>query len=460
MEISETIKKQIKTHDIDKLNLIIKDIIDHVGKDNILVYSTDDWALLNKTYDKEEIRDALVIAITQHKIGFPFEVITMEDVNRCFRRLLSHNIEQVIQIPEAKEVEVDGDLRKRKVIEKYDDFKYTYEDTGICIINSHHTHNDVSDYFHQKARHRCGTWSRPSTLDAWETGEGLRSALGALWRMGNDHIDRKKLKSVLRLSTYIAAQFKPLAAKALYQGYGANKIIDISCGWGDRLAGFYTTNTATEYYGFDPNPVTFENYKKQCLAYEKILGNPNPEIIEDGRVFRVEGIKKVIIQNLPAEDANYELIPDDIDFVFSSPPYFATEKYGAGGDDEDNQSWKRYGEYENWRENFLFNVMDKCWAKMKQGKMCINIVDVIVKGERCRICDEMVDYMKTKSDCTFDGQIGLKLNLRPNTRNDEVEASDINVVPFIEPMWVFNKAFDERCILQYNKPQDIEDLFE
>ena len=39
-----------------------------------------------------------------------------------------------------------------------------------------------------------------------------------------------------RLGTYIATQFKPVVAKAIYQMTNAKRVLDTSCGWGDRLA--------------------------------------------------------------------------------------------------------------------------------------------------------------------------------------------------------------------------------
>ena len=54
--------------------------------------------------------------------------------------------------------------------------------------------------------------------------------------------------SAFRLGTYIATQFKPVVAKTIYDMTKANTVLDTSCGWGDRLAGFFSSN-ATEYYG-------------------------------------------------------------------------------------------------------------------------------------------------------------------------------------------------------------------
>ena len=47
--------------------------------------------------------------------------------------------------------------------------------------------------------------------------------------------------SAFRLGTYIATQFKPVVAKAIYDMTNAKTVLDTSCGWGDRLAGFFAS---------------------------------------------------------------------------------------------------------------------------------------------------------------------------------------------------------------------------
>jgi len=460
MIVDEVILKQLKCKDLSILEPIVKEMGEHIV-DGMLSYNEEQWFELNTRYDKETLRDALTITIPHYKVDFPFEIITESDVKKSFEGLKNLKLEEHIIVPEVQTFEVKGVIKKKKVIEKFNDYKYSYENQGVCVIKGNPRYNDVSDYFQSKNRHQCGTWSLPSTYEAWTTGKGLRTNLGAMWRMGTNKVTRSLLKQSIRLGTYIATQFKPSIAKLLYDAYKTEKIIDISCGWGDRLAGFYTSD-AKEYYGFDPNPATFQVYKEQCIYYEKLLGNKNPEIGDYGDYFIIKGIKKVIIQNRPAEDADFDLIPNDIDFVFSSPPYFSLEAYGKGVSGEENQSWCRYKEYDDWEKGFFHPVLTRCWDKLDQerGIMAINIVDVIIKNQRHYICERMIEYMENDTDAEYAGQIGMKMNLRPNTRNDDVSFDQTNKIPFIEPIWVFKKALDNRDILCYNKCEDIGDLFE
>ena len=132
----------------------------------------------------------------------------------------------------------------------------------------------------------------------------------------------------------------------------------MSMGWGDRLAGFYASK-ATSYVGCDPNPQTFEVYKKQCMAYEEMLGCLRPEIsenINDGW-WKCVGKKSVLMYNKPAEDIDWSEQKETMDCVFTSPPYFSTELYNKGGEKEEDQSWSRYSEYNNWKEKFYLPML-------------------------------------------------------------------------------------------------------
>ena len=69
--------------------------------------------------------------------------------------------------------------------------------------------------------------------------------------------------------------------------------------WCEKKSGFYINSNAEEYYECidDPNPNTFQRYKKQCIEYEKILTGNEPwwcMYFEDDK-FISEGTKKVVI---------------------------------------------------------------------------------------------------------------------------------------------------------------------
>jgi site-specific DNA-adenine methylase len=59
-----------------------------------------------------------------------------------------------------------------------------------------------------------------------------------------------------------------------------------------------------------------------------------------------------------------EVEDDSIDFCFTSPPYFDTERYS----NEPTQSYKKNPSYEDWRDSFLHVMLEKIMRCMKSGR--------------------------------------------------------------------------------------------
>jgi hypothetical protein len=233
-------------------------------------------------------------------------------------------------------------------------------------------------------------------------------------------------------------------------------------GWGDRLAGFYTSS-GTLYVGTDPNPSVFAVYKEQCIHYEKMLSGCQPKIElfqkqVNGHVYDAfkcvgESGKTVIAYNAPVEDILDVIKQYKFDCIFTSPPYFCTELYDEGGDDW-KQSWRRYPEYNNWLEKFYKPTLTACYDSLSDdGVMMINIMDPCVNGKRYNTCDQMVDHMLSIG-ASFDGQIGMRIKQRPKKLDSKLLNKHLTNT-FIENIWCFSKnKFD----ISY-KPATLESLF-
>jgi hypothetical protein len=251
-----------------------------------------------------------------------------------------------------------------------------------------------------------------------------------------------------RVGAYFAGQFKPSVAKAFYDFTKPKKVLDTSSGWGDRMAGFFTSN-AEEYYGMDPNGDLHETYHKMAVQYENWLGEETPKSEFGDKWFSVEGKKKIKIYRSPAEDLPWDEIPNDIDIMFSSPPYFATERYAEGSKFQDDQSWSRYNSYEEWRDGFYLPVMKKAFDKLSPGGwLMVNIMDPKVKGKRHKSCDDLVNDLKEY----FKGQIGMRIMARPkslksfegDTHEERKEKYDEwQAKWFVESVWCFQKPGGE-----------------
>jgi len=330
---------------------------------------------------------------------------------------------------------------EKPVFEKYNDYKYSFDEYGLGIIESTSMFNLVSNYFMQELWLICGSYGFRAPAEVWQNGnpKDIWRCFGPIWRGINEKkiLDEKVYMSAFRLGTYIATQFKPVVAKAIYELTNSQKVLDTSCGWGDRLAGFYTSS-AKEYIGCDPNPNTFAMYMKQVDEYERILGNNNPIIKEDRNVFTINASKKVTIYRCGAEDLPWDDI-NDVDCSFTSPPYFSTEEYNKGGEHQEDQSWAKFNEYDRWRDDFFLPVSENCINKSRHP--LINIMDPQIKGKRYRTGDEICDKYNSKYDNRFKGQIGMRIMQRPKSDKlfkDEQEKKEFRDRLFIENIWYFS----------------------
>ena len=398
------------------------DFTPYLNDDKLPVMNTDQFNFITEKYGKEKFREELSEYISQARPPFPFRKISEKDMIKNFLDLKSFDT--------SKNVKSKNDIEKT-VFEKYDDYKYSFEEYGLGLIDCSSVYNTVSNYFMQELRLNCSSYGFRAPVDVWQNGNAkdIWRCFGPIWRgiNTNNTLDEKVYMSAFRLGTYIATQFKPVVAKAIYDLTNANKVLDTSCGWGDRLAGFYTSN-AKEYIGCDPNPNTFELYKKQVTEYEKILGNNILSIKEDKNKFTINASKRVTIYRCGAENLPWDDI-HNIDCAFTSPPYFSTEEYNKGGEHQEDQSWAKFNEYDRWRDDFFLPVSEQCINKSKHT--LINIMDPKIKGKRYRTGDELCDKYNEK----FKGQIGMRIMQRPKSDKlfkDEQEKKDFMNNIFIE----------------------------
>lgn len=391
------------------INEELKLYLDPTG---VPVFNKKEWSEFNKKYDKEEIKVALINHLSANNVEFPFQELDINEVLKLFKKCQSDTCE-IINTP------------------GYSKFAYNRPFDNIVFMGNA-SFNKISDYFQRKNRYACHTKKYPAPIECWNSGKRMREILKVFWNFKEENINRGTWIKSFQIGGQIASQFRVGLAKNIYDIFKAKKVLDCSSGWGDRLAGFYCSN-AEEYIGIDPSQVVYESYHKQIEFYNTIIP------------------KKTKIFNLPAEDVNYEEIDNDIDLVFTSPPYFSTERYS----DEDTQSWKRYTTIEDWKYKFLFPVLKKAWTRLRVGgHMVINISDVLIAHKRVDICDEMVDYMLTFDEAVYVGYYGMRLIHRPNMQVEEgVNTNGM----YIEPLWIVRKGGTP---ISFSRSNDIDDLFE
>lgn len=177
--------------------------------------------------------------------------------------------------------------------------------------------------------------------------------------------------------------FPPLTAKHLYLKFTEEikdqdqiVVYDPSAGWGGRILGAMAccNERRIHYVGTDPN-TDHEMPQLGITKYEYLADffNGNVKGVHKGSydLFRVGS--EVIHQ-----EPTFQKYKGEVDFVFTSPPYFAAEGYS----DDDTQSYKKFPGYDLWRDGFLRQTLETCVAWLKEDRwLCWNIADVALGAD-------------------------------------------------------------------------------
>ncbi len=187
-----------------------------------------------------------------------------------------------------------------------------------------------------------------------------------------------------------AVNFPPLTAKFIYEEYTDHiknqeeiVIYDPSMGWGGRLLGAMSYNMPGKhvtYVGTDPN--MDHTVSPNVTKYDQIAQFFRDNVARGG-VFALS-------DNLAPEDKHtytdifqegsevirnhtrFQKYKGRVDLVFTSPPYFMKEAYS----EDDGQSYKKFGQYDAWREGFLRPTLETAVEWLRSERYLLwNIAD-------------------------------------------------------------------------------------
>lgn len=349
----------------------------------------EDWANIKDSYSKEDIVNALASLIANEEIQMPMAKITLKEA-----------------------IDAEKELARLETSVKHGTFYTRYEDADLLsqtYFDESNKYNASSNFFHQYNRFLCEHARSPSPYRVFHTEKSARSMCNALFSLKCKTVDTKTLYSCLALRKYVATQFKPSIAKAIYDYFDAENVVDLCAGWGDRLAGFYAGKTTKTYFGVDANQNLQEGYSQQIKHYSELFPDKQAQIIYGA-----------------TEDEN--IVLPKCDFIFTSPPYFGIEKYSK----DETQSYLRYRKIDEWLENFLFVLIEKSKNALTDGgHLVLNISDVYLNHQITEICHPMMDFSQ-KIGLHFAGIYGMRMAKRVNS-----QASRSGV--FCEPLYVFEK---------------------
>lgn len=244
--------------------------------------------------------------------------------------------------------------KEDKFLESYPDGSY-----GFGVLHSGIRY--LWSYFSQeRATVKCGHFLTP--MEAFESDQVLMDVLMYHLQEHKEQLSGSALRDWLlkHPSVQCISNFRPTAAAAIYDvllPFDESIVWDPCMGYGGRLLGAVKADKVKMYIGTEPNTATFNKLT--------VIKNELQQTAQ-GSAMNYDLI------NSPLED--YEnLSCNGVDLVFTSPPYFDTEKYS----NETTQSWVRYSDYEQWKEKFLKVLIDKAFycLRPKTGILALNVKD-------------------------------------------------------------------------------------
>jgi hypothetical protein len=383
-----------------------------------------EWKHIIETYEKEEVVEALSEVLVTYPAPIP--EITGKQTLHSLNKL--------------KGVKWNDVLVEKKWFprnERKSNYHLNYNDSQF-LLKRNNSGNNASNPFHVENRWKVDWTRTPSGWKTWQTVRGIKTIVRAYWTLEKVllRVDLNTLRMATTLRKYVASQFKPAIAKAFYDYFKSENVLDFSAGWGDRLAGFYTGETTKHYVGIDPNSNNHPGYKKQVEFYEK-----HSTFFEQGR--EVEFIDSA------AEDVDYSKYENFFDTIFTSPPYFNTEKYT----EDDTQSWVRYKKIDDWNVKFLHTTLEKLIPTLKsEGILAVNIADVFNApiNDYVDITNPMNDFLQSKG-LKYRGCIGMEMTKRFNSggagnAKSEYFSEDLKEITdetqntaFGEPIWIWER---------------------
>jgi len=209
---------------------------------------------------------------------FPIKLPTENDAHEDYQKLKEFNPSILIKSGDWFS-RSDFDISKSKPI----------------YIDSDRTGLKASDRHHWYARMACDSLTSPSPIRNWYQ-EKHRLTLE------NSKFFADNPKTAMALRKYIASQFRPTAALAIYEMFNAKSVYDPCGGWGDRLVAAMAMGI--DYHCRDTNPLVLAGDSAMQQSYKY-----------DG---------KISFEYEPSEKTSPK---GAYDLVFTSPPYWKAEKY-------------------------------------------------------------------------------------------------------------------------------------
>lgn len=260
-------------------------------------------------------------------------------------------------------------------------------------IDSSRVGMPASDRHHWATRMACDSLNSPSPIRSWYQPKHRATLEGSKFFEENP-------KTALALRKYIASQFRPSAARAVYAMFQAKSVYDPCGGWGDRMVAAMAAGV--NYHCRDTNPLVIAGYASMQHMFSTDAS--------------------ISFEYVGAEVDS----PDgEFDLVFTSPPYWKAEKYHG-----EKSSFRMYKSFDEWLDGFLLNTLDNAWRVLKHGgHLVLNVSDIYANHTYNEIIAPVLTFFGRDSPRVMGYRMAKRVGSKSN-------ADGI----FCEPMIVVRKA--------------------
>ncbi len=242
-----------------------------------------------------------------------------------------------------------------------------------------------------------------------------------------------------------AVNFPPLTARYLYEKYTHHipqdvlNVYDPSAGWGGRILGAMSSLKRIHYIGTDPNT---DNYIDELgkTRYEYVADFFNSEILETNNFWEEEKNTYHLFQDgseFIGNNPGFQTYKNKLDLVFTSPPYFNREQYS----EDEEQSYKLYPKYDNWRDNFLKPTLTTAFEYLKNDRYLLwNIADIKIGKKYHPLEQDSIDIIESLGG-EYQGKLKMlmtrMIGLKPKNVKNSVKVKGEHYK--YEPIFIFYK---------------------
>ena len=248
-----------------------------------------------------------------------------------------------------------------------------------------------------------------------------------------------KMFQVLRIGlNQVATNFPVFTARWIYQNYLKTespelqyKVYDSSAGWGGRMLGALCSKLPIHYIGTDVNTENKGCYESLGEFYHKHADKKN--------TYEIHYVGSEEIGNTKLLDGHY----NDVDLVFTSPPYFNKELYS----DDAEQSSVKYPKYDDWLEQFLYPTLETSYRLLQPERyMLINISDIKLEESRFIPLEQDTIQTAMKIGFKYRGKLGMCMTRAIGTKPSDMKNywvdTNSNTTYKIEPILIFKKIVE------------------